>query len=63
MVVDAGDTVTLLPVPTEVPPQLPLYHFQAPPAPSVPPDTLSVVDLPKQMVLVPVMDVAGNEVS
>ena len=63
VVVAAGATVTLLPVPTDVPPQLPLYHFQLAPAPRLPPLTLSVVFLPRQIVVVPVIDVAGTEVS
>jgi len=62
-VVAAGATVTLLPVPTDVPPQLPLYHFQLAPAPRLPPLTLNVVFLPRQIVVVPVIDVAGTEVS
>jgi hypothetical protein len=52
-----------MPVPTEVPPQLPLYHFQLPPVPVLPPFTLSVVLLPTQIVLVPVTDVAALTVS
>jgi len=62
-VVAAGATVTLLPVPTDVPPQLPLYHLQLAPAPRLPPLTLSVVFLPRQIVVVPVIEVAGTEVS
>ena len=63
VVVAAGATVTLLPVPTDVPPQLPLYHFQLAPAPKLPPLTLSVVFLPRQIVVVPVIEVAGIDVS
>ncbi len=63
VVVEAGETVTLLPVPTDVPPQLPLYHFQLAPAPRLPPLTLSVVFLPRQIVVVPLIEVAGTEVS
>ena len=59
----AGATVTLLPVPTDVPPQLPLYHFQLAPVPKLPPLTLNVVFLPKQIVVVPLIEVAGTEVS
>ena len=59
----AGAMVTLEPVPTAVPPHELLYHFQLAPVPSVPPLTLKVVVLPKQMVVVPVIAVAGNEVS
>ncbi len=63
VVVAAGATVTLLPVPTDVPPQLPLYHFQLAPAPRLPPLTFKVVFLPRQIVVVPVIEVAGTEVS
>ncbi len=63
VVVAAGATVTLLPVPTEVPPQLPLYHLQLAPAPRLPPLTLNVVFLPRQIVVVPVIEVAGTDVS
>ena len=38
------------PVPTCVPPQLPLYHTRVDPVPSVPPDALNVVDRPAQIV-------------
>jgi hypothetical protein len=58
-----GVTVILDPVPAAVPPQVPLYHFQLAPVPRLPPLTLSVVLLPRQMVVVPVMPVAGTEVS
>ena len=63
VVVVAGATLTLLPVPTDVPPQLPLYHLQLAPVPRLPPVVLSVVLLPLQMVVVPLIDVAGTEVS
>ncbi len=63
VVVAAGATVTLLPVPTDVPPQLPLYHLQLAPAPRLPPLTFKVVFLPRQIVVVPVIEVAGTEVS
>ena len=36
------------PVPIDVPPHDPLYHFQLAPVPSDPPDTLSVVLPPGQ---------------
>lgn len=39
----AGLTVMLLPVPTSVAPQEPLYHFQKAPVPREPPFTESVV--------------------
>ena len=35
-------TFNVVPVPTKVPPQLPLYHFQVAPAPRLPPVTLKV---------------------
>ena len=63
VVVAAGATVTLLPVPTDVPPQLPLYHLQLAPVPRLPPLTLKVVFLPRQIVVVPVIEVAGTDVS
>ncbi len=63
VVVAAGATVTLLPVPTDVPPQLPLYHLQLAPVPRLPPLTLKVVFLPRQIVVVPLIEVAGTEVS
>lgn len=59
-----GETVTLVPVPTYVPPQLPLYHFQTAPAPKLPPDKDNVVEAPLQMVEdVAEIDTAGNDVS
>lgn len=64
MVVDPGLTLTLLPVATGVPVQLPLYHFQLAPVPKVPPLTLSVVLWPSQIVaLLALADVAGTDVS
>ena len=59
-----GLTLTLLPVATGVPVQLPLYHFQLAPVPSVPPVTLSVLLWPSQIVaLLALADVAGTDVS
>ena len=55
--------VILLPVPAAVPPQFPLYHLQLAPAPRVPPTTASVVLLPRQIVVVPLIEVAGTDVS
>ena len=52
-----------MPVPTEVPPQLPLYHFQLPPVPSEPPFKVNVLLWPLQIVVVPLMLVAGTDVS
>lgn len=43
VLVVVGFTAILLPVPTEVPPQLPVYHFQLAEVPKAPPFTLSVV--------------------
>ena len=63
VVVVAGTTVTLLPVPTDVPTQLPLYHLQLALVPRLPPLTLKVVFLPRQIVVVPVIEVAGTDVS
>ncbi len=63
VVVAEGATVTLLPVPNVVPPQLPLYHLQLAPVPRLPPLTLKVVLFPRQMVVVPLIKVAGTEVS
>ena len=42
MVVAVGVTVIDEPVPTNVPPQLPVYHFQAAPLPKLPPATVKV---------------------
>jgi hypothetical protein len=56
-----GETVTEFPVPTNVPPQLPLYQFHAAPVPKLPPLTVSVVELPLQMVVVPLMPVGVVE--
>ena len=64
MVVEPGLTLTLLPVATGVPVQLPLYHFQLPPVPNVPPFTLSVVLWPSQIVdELALALVAGTDVS
>ena len=51
------------PVLIAVPPQLPLYHFQLAPVPKMPPLKLNVVLQPRQIVVVPLIDVAGTEVS
>jgi hypothetical protein len=45
-----GETVILLPVPTNVPPQLPLYHFHVAAVPNEPPFTVSVTEAPVVMV-------------
>ena len=52
-----------VPVPIDVPPQLPAYHFQLAPTPRLPPVKESDVLLLTQMGLVPVAAVAGKEVS
>ena len=61
--VEAGETVSVLPVPTEVPPQDEVYHLQLAPTPRLPPVGESVVEVPTQMVVVPLIEVAGLEVS
>ena len=45
-----GLTASELPLPTAVPPQDPLYHWNAAPVPSDPPVTDKVVPLPVQIV-------------
>jgi hypothetical protein len=62
-VVVAGETVIDVPVPIEVPPQLPAYHFHEAPSPRDPLTMLRVVLLPRQMVLVPLKELAGIEES
>lgn len=56
-----GETVILLPVPAEVPPHEPVNHCAAAPVPALPPDRVSVVLLPLQMVVVPVIPVGAVE--
>ena len=63
VVVAVGDTVMLVPVPADVPPHDDVYHFQLAPVPRLPPFTDSVVFLPRQIVLVPLIEVAATEVS
>ncbi len=46
-----GDTVTLEPEPTAVPPQDALYHCQEAPTPKDPPLTVKVEELPEQIVV------------
>ncbi len=41
--------MTELPVPTNVPPQLPEYQFQSAPVPSEPPLTVSTLELPEHI--------------
>ncbi len=52
-----------MPLAMDAPLQLPRYHFQLPPVPSEPPDMLSVLLWPLQIVDVPLMLLAGTEVS
>jgi hypothetical protein len=40
-----------------------LYHFQLPPAPNEPPLNVNVLLWPRQIVVVPLMLVAGTELS
>ena len=58
---DVGVTETDGPLPTAVPPQLPLYHCQLAPVPNVPPTTESVVEPPSQIVVVPDIEEAATE--
>ena len=59
--VEVGLTVIEVPVPTSVPAQLPEYHFQDAPEPSEPPVTVSVVEFPAQIVVVPEIEVAAAD--
>ena len=56
-----GETLILLPVPTNVPPQLPEYQFATAPVPAVPPVKVNVVELPLQTVVVPFIPVGATE--
>jgi hypothetical protein len=58
-----GVTFKLAPVPTTVPPQDPLYHFQLAPEASLPPFTVNVVVLPLQITMFPVIELGGIDVS
>ena len=51
----------LFPVPTDVPPQEPVNHSATAAVPSVPPLTVSVVDCPLQIVVVPEIVVGAIE--
>ena len=53
MVLLEGETVMLLPVPTDVPPHELVNHSATAPVPALPPTTVSVVLLPRQMVETP----------
>ena len=61
VVVVVGETVILLPVPTAVPPQESVNHCAVEPDPAVPPDIVNVVELPLQIVEVPVILVGATE--
>jgi hypothetical protein len=56
-----GEIVILFPVPTLVPPQEPVNHCGVAPVPIVPPFTVSVVEVPLQIVVVPVIPVGATE--
>lgn len=56
-----GETVILLPVPAEVPPQEPVNHCAVAPVPALPPVNVNVVLFPLQMVVVPVMPVGATD--
>lgn len=62
VVVVEGETVMLLPVPTLVPPQEPVNHCTVAPIPMLPPFTVSVVEFPLQMVVVPLILVGAIDV-
>ena len=60
--VDDGETVIDEPLPTAVPPQLPLYHCQLAAVPRLPPLTVSVTVPPEQIVVVlEVIEVGAEE--
>ncbi len=61
VVVLDGDTLIEFPVPTNVPPQLPLYQFHVAPVPKLPPVTVRVVDDPLQMVVMPEIPVGATD--
>jgi len=56
----AGLTVILGPFPAEVPPQEPVNHSQTAPVPSEPPDTVSVLFVPKQVLLLVMFTTVGT---
>jgi hypothetical protein len=51
VVVALTGTVILAPVPTNVPPQLPVYHLHVAPVPNAPPCTVKVVVVGPQLVV------------
>lgn len=55
----AGLTVILGPVPAEVPPHDPVNHSQTAPVPSEPPDTVSVLFVPKQVLSLVIFTAVG----
>lgn len=61
MVFAVGDTVMLLPVPADVPPQEPVNHCAVAPVPAMPPDTVKVVLPPEQIVVLPEMPVGATD--
>ena len=61
MVVLEGETVMLLPVPADVPPQEPVNHSATAPVPVLPPTSVRVVLLPKQIAVTPEILVGATE--
>ena len=61
MVFTVGATIMLLPVPAGVPSQEPVNHSAIAPVPVNPPNTVKVVLLPKQILVVPVILVGATE--
>ena len=61
MVLSVGDTVILLPVPADVPPQEPVNHSATAPVPALPPTSVRVVLFPRQMVEIPEILVGATE--
>ena len=56
-----GLTVIEFPKPAAVPPQLPVYQCQLAPVPNEPPTTVSVVEMPLQIVVTPETEVGSVE--
>ena len=61
MVVLEGETVILLPVPADAPPHEPVNHSATAPVPALPPTSVRVVLLPRQMVETPEILVGATE--
>ena len=61
MVLAVGETDSVAPEPTRVPPQDPVYHFQLAPVPREPPATLSVVAPPHVVAGLALADVGATE--